>query len=630
MEKLTDAMRKLLIFVLLTSFYSVVCAQKVVGGDLSLAPAYEAAGDVWLDADGKAINTSYQDGIITFVKDVAGWNAVRVRLLVDPSADSYVATCQDLDYVRKLGKRVKDAGMSFLLDIFYSDTWTDVSTQWIPKSWGYDRNTPTATLAAKVKSYTTEVLNTLSAYGAAPDYVQIGNEVSYGMLWDSASGGGKNQAFYMSGTYDKYKSQIERFVALLTAASEGVRASACKDAKIVLHCERTASADHTINFYDWVGQAGFDDYDVIGLSYYPQWHGTLNMLGATLRELQDTFDEKEIQIVETGYFNNSNVAAPTYDTSDTWPFSPAGQAAFLSDLIALLKGYERVTGLYYWQPEECGNGADASETNRVMDRWDSRGFWELTWKSGNHALISNSALMTLKTFVSDEEDDQKDISDQFENLNFEACEYSDEGSYVINCPGWEINFENSWSSGPWPVKVNEWHSSLVDGIALQGWNESGHALTESYIIRQSKDEMPAGTYTIAAVVHTDHVGITLFANDASAAVTATSEWGKAYEVRVTTSLSSPGTLTFGLRFEGDVDVIDEMNLYADKFKVYYSDKTTSIIGDVNEDGVVNINDVVAIINVMAGTATWPNANVNGDEKVDINDVVAVINIMAGA
>ena len=52
-------------------------------------------------------------------------------------------------------------------------------------------------------------------------------------------------------------------------------------------------------------------------------------------------------------------------------------------------------------------------------------------------------------------------------------------------------------------------------------------------------------------------------------------------------------------------------------------------GDVNEDGKVDINDVVAVINVMAGTATWPKANVNGDTKVDINDVVAVINIMAG-
>ena len=69
----------------------------------------------------------------------------------------------------------------------------------------------------------------------------------------------------------------------------------------------------------------------------------------------------------------------------------------------------------------------------------------------------------------------------------------------------------------------------------------------------------------------------------------------------------------------------------ENYKIYFSNKTDSKKGDVNEDGEVNINDVVAIINVMAGTAEWKNANVNGDEegKIDINDVVAVINIMAG-
>ena len=209
------------LFIFLTS----ASAQKLVGGDLSLVPAYEQAGDKWLDADGKVINTAYGDGMITYVHEVAGWNSVRVRLLVDPSLDDAPATCQDLDYVKKLGKRVKDAGMNFLLDIFYSDTWTDVSQQWIPTSWGYDRNTAQATLAAKVKNYTTEVLNELAAYGAKPDYVQIGNEVSYGMLWDSLSGKNKANSFSTGMTYDGQRSKIERFATLLKAAAEGVRSS---------------------------------------------------------------------------------------------------------------------------------------------------------------------------------------------------------------------------------------------------------------------------------------------------------------------------------------------------------------------------------------------------------------------
>ena len=97
--------RKLLLTITFT--IALVCstaAQKVAGGDLSLVPAYEQAGDVWLDADGHEINTHYSDGMLTYLKEVAGWNSIRVRLLVDPTTDGKLATCQDLEYVKKLGK----------------------------------------------------------------------------------------------------------------------------------------------------------------------------------------------------------------------------------------------------------------------------------------------------------------------------------------------------------------------------------------------------------------------------------------------------------------------------------------------------------------------------------------------
>ena len=609
-------------------------AQKLVGGDLSLVPAYEAAGDIWLDADRHEINTYYSDGMLTYLKDVAGWNAVRVRLMVDPSKDNYLATCQDIDYVKKFGKRIKAAGLSFLLDIFYSDTWTDVQAQWIPSGWGYNRNTDTSTLAAKVKSYTTEVLNELKSNGAAPDYVQIGNEVSYGMLWDSASGASKNNAFYQSGTYAKYETQIKRFAQLLQAAADGVKASECSGAKIVLHCERTVNAGHTIDFYDWVGRAGFDDYDIIGLSYYPQWHGDLNHLKATLKELHDTFEEKEIQIVETGYFNNAeiNLDNLTYNTSATWSFSPAGQAAFISDLISVLKEFDSVTALYYWQPEECGNSADSQNVKHVMDGWDNRGFWELTYMTGKHALQSSAALMTLKTFISDDDpsDTPIDVSDKFTNLDFQECTFVEDGGYVSTCPGWDINYDMPWSSSPWPVTVNEWHSSLVDGFAIQGWNAGANNLPAGEIFSQSADELPAGTYIITAVVHTDYDGISLFANADATAVAATSSWGTAYETKVTTKITTPGKLTIGLKFNDAVTTSSEINLYADNFKVVYTPETTTTLkGDVNADGFVDISDIVAVINVIAGKASYPDADVNDDKGVDISDIVAIINVIAG-
>jgi len=598
---------------------------RVVGGDLSLVPAYEDAGDKWLDADGNVINTYYDDGMITYLRDVAGWTSVRVRLLVDPSQDDYLATCQDLAYVKALGKRVKDAGMYFLLDIFYSDTWTDVSKQWIPASWGYSRSTATATLAAKVKSYTTEVLNTLTAYGAQPDYVQIGNEVSYGMLWDSASGANKGNAFYTSGNYSTYSSQISRFATLLTAAAEGVRAATNgSDMKIVLHSERTASNTQTVNFYTWVESAGFSDYDVIGLSYYPAWHGTLSQLTATLNSLQSSWPSKEIQIVETGYYFEAP-SDPTYDTSSTWAYSTSGQASFLSDLTTTLNNYTNVTGLYYWQPEECGNGANSSGTNQVMDSWDNRGFWACSWKSGSHTLNSESALMTVQNFNhtelgastgGDEQYTITDISDQFTNLDFESSVYDSSTGYYTSCPGWTINFDQGWSDGPWPATMDEWQSSLCSNVIFKAWNAASNTLSAGNIIEQSLSNLPAGTYTITAVVHSEIDGICLFANENTTPITTTSDWGTAYSTTVETTLDSQGTLTIGLCIPSAISTSSAFTLYVDNFTVTQAlpsgngsgESSTSSTVIYSEDDTNSSADWVAMSNCTVARNTSTTAS----------------------
>lgn len=529
-NKTTNYMKKFLLTgVTLFIFLTSASAQKLVGGDLSLVPAYEQAGDKWLDADGKVINTAYRDGMITYVHEVAGWNSVRVRLLVDPSLDDAPATCQDLDYVKKLGKRVKDAGMNFLLDIFYSDTWTDVSQQWIPTSWGYDRNTAQATLAAKVKNYTTEVLNELAAYGAKPDYVQIGNEVSYGMLWDSLSGKNKANSFSTGMTYDGQRSKIERFATLLKAAAEGVRASECATAKIVLHCERTINSTQVKNFYSWVQQAGFTDYDIIGLSYYPIWHGTISQLKSSLSALQASFPSKDIHIVETGYYHTDfTPKSGEIDTRTTWTYSPAGQAAFLKDLIAALKTYDKVTGLYYWQPEECGNGADASGNNRVMGNWDNRGFWAISWKSGSHALNSKEALMTLKTFVNEDGDDDqpKDVTSQYiVNATFDS-----------DISGWtNTNGTAQWKGNTWEVLSN---------YCEFAW--TGSVLANQEVVQTPT--LPAGTYKLSVNCATDNgaKGVFLIAGDQSQEMVGT---GKIGLFSVEFTVSSESAIKLGVKLQ---------------------------------------------------------------------------------
>ena len=567
-------MKKTLLLTIIMVLALAAQAQKYVGGDLSLVPAYEAAGDIWLDADGNSINTKYSDGMITYVHEVAGWNAVRVRLLVDPTADDnkvdddFLATCQDLEYVKKLGKRIKDAGMDFLLDIFYSDTWTDVSKQWIPASWGYNRTTATETLAAKVKDYTKEVIDALTDYGAKPDFIQLGNEVSYGMLWDNLAGSNKSNWFTLGSTYQAQETNIKRFATLLKAAKEGVDASKASSAKIILHCERTYTAQHCVNFYKWVELAGFTGYDIIGLSYYPIWHGALSYLKSTLQQLESNFPTKKIHIVETGYHNKTpdSFKSGEYNTSSTWAYSPAGQADFIKALIAELQQHANVTGLYYWQPEECGNGADSDGKNRVMSHWDNRGFWSIAWKSGQHALNSKDALMAMKTFNGDAAPQQgTDVTSQFGNMDFENGE-----SNMI----WTVNYDGWGTSGPWPKLADQWHSPLVSGYLLQGWCEHANTLSAGNIFYQSKDNMPAGTYTVSAIVHTDYDGIYLFANDDTKIVPATSAWGTAYQVEVSTTLSAPGALTIGLKLSAAPTQTGELNLYADNFKV--TGQTTGI------------------------------------------------------
>ncbi len=387
-------MKKIFVTIFVVCAMSATAGNRLLGGDISLVPAYEEAGDIWLDQDGNPINTYYEDGMVTFLHDNAQWNAIRVRVMADPSLDDDVSTCQDLDYVKKLGKRIKDAGLMFLLDIFYSDTWADPTKQWIPTAWGMDRNTDTATLAAQVGNYTKEVLEELIAYGATPDYVQVGNEVSYGMLWDTMTGKSTNNKFSPGGSYSSQQTKIERFATLLNAGAEQVRAL-LPNAKIILHSERAGNTTQTINYYTWVEQAGFTDYDIIGLSYYPMWQGTLSTLSSTISSIITNFPSKEIQVVETAYWCDEWASETT---NCTWPLSYAGQAQFMADLIATLNQYEQVTGLYYWCPEECGNGADVNGNNRVMPDWLNRGLWELTWQSSTHTLDGAATLEAMKAF----------------------------------------------------------------------------------------------------------------------------------------------------------------------------------------------------------------------------------------
>lgn len=531
-------------------------ARNIVGGDLSLVPAYESCNDRWHDADGKAIGD-----LITYVRSVCGWNAVRVRLFVEPGNDGFPDTCQDLDYVKKLGKRIKEAGMYFCLDIHYSDTWGDAEHQAIPASWGMGAATSTQDLAAKVSSYTTEVLTALKEYGATPDYVQVGNEVSYGMLWDTCTyeDGAINMKSKTKFCHPgAYSDNWTRFAALMSAGCKAVRA-ACPEAKIIIHTERTANAAHAVNVYKFLTQGGLSagDWDIIGLSYYPWWHNGLAQLATTVSALNSQFPAKEIQIMETAWVNK-DAGYPedaTYaSTLFTWAHSSEGQAAFLTDLIAKLKQNNAVTGLYYWQPEEAGNGADDAENKRVMSDWANRGFWELSWKSQGHNLISKDAMTALCTFTTD------------------AAPADEKVPVLISNEGFETNTLDGWSATwsilntMWPAAYGTWEKISGGSYYLNLWSSS--VTTASKLIEQSLTAPAKGTYVVRCDAAANLSSFYLFANDRKQKIqswtNSDATLGTSYAVAV--FLDKDETLNFGLGTEtSDSEVFG----YCDNFEVFY-------------------------------------------------------------
>lgn len=345
------------------------------GGDISLLPSYEAVKTPYYDFSKKKI-----DDVIAFLHDSCHWNAARVRLFVNPVVTNADGTkqgeVQDLAYVCALGKRIKDAGMAFMLDFHYSDTWADPVKQAIPRAW---QSLSEEQLLDTVYSYTRHCMQELAAVGATPDFVQIGNEVSYGMLWRGSSNSTTDKVHaYNDGTYNEELTQWQRFAAFLNNGARAVR-EVCPQAKIIVHIERTPNKDMCVNFYKYLDLQHVD-YDIIGLSYYPFWHGWLDSeLRNTLNALEKSQPNRKVQIVETAYYNNyfPTDGSAKYTTTGKWKASEDGQDAFLKDLCIELKKHSNVDGLYYWFPEENGNGgATWSADKIVITNWLNRGLWE--------------------------------------------------------------------------------------------------------------------------------------------------------------------------------------------------------------------------------------------------------------
>ena len=371
-------MKKLSLFII-----ALVCVcthaqeTRYIGGDISTLPLYEKYNSAYKDVRGNSVS----DLLTWFVTD-CGWNTFRVRIFVNPSKKDHGGTtnpsvCQDLAYVTALGQRIKAAGAYFMLDFHYSDTWVDATHIQAPAAW---KGASDAAMADSIAAYTRRVLTTLKDSNAMPDLVQVGNEIMYGLCGIQVH------------PYEKSGDNWTGYLGLLKAGCNTVR-EVCPNAQIIIHTDRPTNTGYNSFYYNKLVNGGVN-FDVIGLSYYPFWHGYLtaeqvknkddkNNLVNAIHNLKTLFPAKRVQIVECAYnFQWWPSSGVNFDTRDAWTCDVAGQYKFVKDLVDALKPLENVDGINYWFPEEAGNG----DKGNVIPSWQNRGFWDEAKTNSGHAI----------------------------------------------------------------------------------------------------------------------------------------------------------------------------------------------------------------------------------------------------
>ena len=244
--------------------------EKMLGADISFLPELENKGIKFSD------NGVVKDPILILKEH--GFNYVRLRLFNDPAQDSGYSPIKgfcDLEHTKQMAKRVKDAGMKLLLDFHYSDYWADPGKQYKPAVWqglGFED------LKMALYNYTKKVMQELQDQGTLPDMVQVGNEINHGIVWPDGNIANPDG--------------LAQLISAGTAAVKSVNPSTV----MLLHIALGGQNHESVFFIDNMIKRNVH-FDVIGLSYYPKWHGTLDDLRDNLNDLAGRYG-KDMIVVE--------------------------------------------------------------------------------------------------------------------------------------------------------------------------------------------------------------------------------------------------------------------------------------------------------------------------------------------
>lgn len=332
------------------------------GVDLSYVNELEDCGAVYRDADGPA--DPYR-----LLAD-AGANLVRLRLWVNPDWTRY-STLED---VRRSIARARDAGMAVLLDFHYSDDWAHPGKQLRPAGWPPVEDTDA--LARTLADYTRDTLLSLHRTGQLPDIVAVGNETNTNLLVDEE-------------TAEDAPIDWPRNAVLFKAGLAAVRAVAAETGQPLETMLHIAQPENVQGWFDAALAHGVEDFDIIGISYYPKWSRVkMADLEAALEALGTRFDRR-LAVVETAYpwTLEGRDAASNILGEDSlepaYPATPEGQKDFLLDLAGAVRGAGG-EGVIYWEP--------AWVTSSCETRWGVGSHWEnATLFDFEHRLLPGAA-----------------------------------------------------------------------------------------------------------------------------------------------------------------------------------------------------------------------------------------------
>jgi arabinogalactan endo-1,4-beta-galactosidase len=330
----------------------------MLGADISSLNKSEDLGGIYKDADGTP-----QDAL-QILKD-HGMNYARLRVWVDP-ADGY----HDKKEILEMAKRLKEKDIKLLVDFHYSDNWADPGKQYKPAAWeAYDFEE----LKQALYDHTFDVCNSLVEQGTPPDMVQIGNEINSGMLWPDGH------------TWDP--PNWDNLGELLTAGYDAVKACS-PETLVMLHIAE--GGDNDLARW-WFGNITRENvpFDVIGISYYPYWHGSLGQLQYNLNDISARYD-KDVIVVETAYaftdqdddnypnIVDQNLAVPQY------PLTPEGQRDMLRDVMTVVCGVDdgRGLGVFWWDATWTGvegNGWDNTDPT-TGNAWENQAVFDFDGK----------------------------------------------------------------------------------------------------------------------------------------------------------------------------------------------------------------------------------------------------------